>query len=119
MEKQCLECGEPIKGRIDKKFCSDLCRNSYNNRNNSDSNNTMRNINNILRRNRRILEELTPDGKSKVNREKLISKGFNFNYFTNIYQTKNGNQYFFCYEYGYLALEGDYFALVKRQEYVE
>lgn len=119
MEKQCLECGEPIKGRIDKKFCSDLCRNSFNNRNNSDLNNTIRNINNILRRNRRILEDLTPEGKSKVTRDKLILKGFNFNYFTNIYQTKNGNQYFFCYEYGYLPLDGDFYALVKRQEYVE
>lgn len=119
MDKTCPECGEPIKGRIDKKFCSDLCRNSFNNKQNSDSNNYMRNINNILRRNRRILEELTPEGKSKVHRDKLTSRGFNFSYFTNIYSTKTGNQYFFCYEYGYLQLEGDFFALVKRQEWVE
>lgn len=119
MEKQCLECGESFKGRVDKKFCSDLCRNSYNNRNNSDSNNFMRNINNILRRNRHILEELNPDGKTKVQREKLISKGFNFNYYTNTYLTKTGNQYYFCYEYGYLQLEGDYLALVKKQEWME
>lgn len=119
MEKQCPECGEPIKGRIDKKFCSDLCRNSYNNRSNSNTNNFMRNINNILRRNRRILEELNPDGKTKVSKEKLTGKGFNFNYYTNTYLTKNGNQYFFCYEFGYLPLEGDYYALVKRQEWME
>ena len=119
MEKQCLECGESFKGRVDKKFCSDLCRNSYNNRNNSDSNNFMRNINNILRRNRHILEELNPEGKAKVQREKLISKGFNFNYYTNTYLTKTGNHYYFCYEYGYLQLEGDYLALVKRQKWME
>lgn len=119
MEKSCLDCGEPIKGRVDKKFCSDLCRNNYNNRNNSDTNNYMRNINNILRKNRRVLEELTPDGKAKVHREKLTVKGFNFSYFTNTYLTKNGNQYYFCYEYGYLQLENDYFALVKRQEWME
>lgn len=119
MEKQCPECGEPIKGRVDKKFCSDLCRNSYNNRSNSNTNNFMRNINNILRRNRRIMEELNPDGKTKVPKEKLTSKGFNFSYFTNVYLTKTGNQYFFCYEYGYLPLEGDYYALVKRQEWME
>lgn len=119
MERQCPECGEIIKGRIDKKFCSDLCRNSFNNRSNSDTNNFMRNINNILRRNRRILEELNPEGKAKISKEKLMSKGFNFNYFTNTYLTKNGNHYYFCYEYGYLPLEGDYFALVKRQEWME
>ena len=29
---RCLECGTPIKGRKDKKFCSLGCKNSYNNR---------------------------------------------------------------------------------------
>jgi len=119
MDRKCLECGEPIKGRVDKRFCSDLCRNSFNNRNNSDTNNFMRTINNILRRNRRILEELNPEGKTKVTKEKLTAKGFNFNYYTNTYLTKTGNQYYFCYEYGYLLLEGDYYALVKRQEWME
>jgi len=119
MERYCPECGEKIKGRVDKKFCSDLCRNSFNNRSNSDTNNFMRSINTILRRNRKILEELNPEGKSKIQKDKLIAKGFNFNYYTNTYLTKTGNQYFFCYEYGYLRLEGDYFALVKRQEWME
>ena len=26
--KKCLECDENVIGRIDKKFCSDYCRNS-------------------------------------------------------------------------------------------
>ena len=29
--KNCLECGDAIAGREDKKFCCDGCRNSYNN----------------------------------------------------------------------------------------
>ena len=29
MQKKCPECGDKIVGRIDKKFCSDACRNSY------------------------------------------------------------------------------------------
>ena len=38
MEKrECLECREPVKGRVDKKFCSDYCRNAYNNNVNKDS----------------------------------------------------------------------------------
>ena len=32
----CLECGDHLKGRIDKKFCSDYCRNSFNNKVNKD-----------------------------------------------------------------------------------
>ena len=52
--KQCLECDNEIKGRIDKKFCSDYCRNAYNNKLNKDSNNLVRNTNNRLRKNYRI-----------------------------------------------------------------
>ena len=32
MEKNCPECGEHIIGRVDKKFCSDQCRASHNNK---------------------------------------------------------------------------------------
>ena len=49
MEKLCPECGTKIVGRIDKKFCSDACRNSYNNKFNKDSKNLIRNTNNRLR----------------------------------------------------------------------
>ena len=119
MNKQCLECGDSIKGRTDKKFCSDLCRNSYNNKLNSDSNNHIRNVNNILRKNRRILEELIPEETAKATKAKLLHKGFSFTYYTNTYTTKKGATYYFCYEYGYLPLERDYYFLVKRKEYGE
>ena len=36
--KTCLECGEKIVGREDKKFCSDGCRNAYNNKINKELN---------------------------------------------------------------------------------
>jgi predicted nucleic acid-binding Zn ribbon protein len=55
--KNCLECGEKNCGR-GQKFCSDGCRNAYNNKINKDSNNYMRNINNKLRKN--YLSNLTP-----------------------------------------------------------
>lgn len=118
-EKICLECGTKIFGRVDKKFCSDQCRNSYNNKLNSDGTNYIRNVNNILRKNRRILMDLNPNGKSKTHRNKLFEKGFDFNYFTNTYTTKAGAIYYFCYEYGYLPIDNDFFALVKKQEYVD
>ena len=68
MQKKCLECGEKIVGRIDKKFCSDACRNAYNNSVNKDSKNLIRNTNNRLRKNYRILDELNPDKKTKISR---------------------------------------------------
>ena len=112
--KECLECGEKIIGREDKKFCSDGCRNAYNNKINKDSTNLMRNINNKLRKNYRILSELNPEGKSKTSRTKLLGKGFDFEFFTSIYQTKTGNTYYFLYDLGYMAIENDGFVLVRK-----
>lgn len=116
--KNCPECGNKILGRVDKIFCSDACRNAYNNKQNKDANNYVRNVNNILRKNRRILKEFTPNGKSKATRQKLAAKGFIFDFYTNIYETKAGKKYYFCYEYGYLELENEEFALVLKEDYV-
>ena len=114
MTKACLECGEKIIGREDKKFCSDGCRNSYNNKINKDSNNYMRNINNKLRKNYRILSELNVEGKSKTTKSKLLSKGYDFEFMTNILHTKSGNTYHFVYDQGYMGLDNDYYMLVKK-----
>lgn len=114
MQKSCIECGEKIVGRIDKKFCSDYCRNAFNNKINKDQNNLVRNINNRLRKNYRILEELNPTDKTRTSRSKLQAKGFSFDYFTSIYTTKTGTVYYFVYDQGYLPLEGEFYALVKR-----
>ena len=117
--KKCPECGEEILGRADKKFCSDQCRNTFNNRQKQDANNYIRNVNNILRKNRRILADLNPNGKSKASRNKLVEKGFNFDYYTNSYTTKTGKTYYYCYEFGYLSIEDDYYFLVMKQDYVD
>lgn len=115
-KRTCPICGDTITGRIDKKFCSDQCRTEYNNKHNQFSNNYIRQVNRILRKNRRIMEELNPYGKTKITKKKLVDKGFDFKYFTNIYRTKTGNTYYFCYEQGYLPLENDYYALVKNEK---
>jgi predicted nucleic acid-binding Zn ribbon protein len=114
--KFCLQCGEPLKGRADKKFCDDQCRTTYNNNLKSEAI-WVREINITLRRNRKIIEELIPinDGKLKTTKVKLTDKGFNFTYHTHTYTTKAGATYIFCYEYGYLPLEGDLVMLVKRE----
>ena len=116
---ECLECREPVRGRSDKKFCCSQCRTTFYNRQNSDTNNFVRKINRILRRNRKILSGFNPDGKATVAKSALRDKGFNFNYFTNIYETRKGNRYYFCYDQGYLEIDNsELLALVRRQEYV-
>jgi len=113
-ERICLECSEKVVGRIDKKFCSDYCRNDYNNKVNKESKNLIRNTNNRLRKNYNILSKLNVSGKTKVTRRKLFDKGFDFNFFTSIYTTKTGNVYYYVYDEGYLPLENEVFLLIKR-----
>lgn len=105
-QRKCPVCKDIIIGRADKKYCSDQCRNSHNNKHNSDATNIVRNINNILRKNRRVLQTLNKQsGKTLVSKETLLIKGFNFTYSTHSYKTKKGDIYQFCYEHGYLYLE--------------
>jgi len=112
--KVCLECSEIIHGRIDKKFCSDYCRNSYNNKVNVESKKLIRNTNNRLRKNYKVLTELNHSGKTKVTKIKMLDAGFIFNYFTSIYITKTGNTYYYIYDQGYLKLENDTYLLIKK-----
>ncbi len=118
-KRVCQNCGYELKGRADQKFCSDLCRNAFHNQMNSDSNNFVRNVNNTLRRNRRILEKLCPGDKTKSTKGQLSNDGYNFNYHTNIFQTKKGLEYVFCYDFGYLDLPNDEVVIVKRKDYVD
>src|SRR6266513_1488291 len=98
--KTCLQCGNTLRGRADKKFCHDYCRNNYNNQLKAHSNNYIRNINNALGRNRRILQDFLPSGEemTKTSKEKLLHRGFLFRYITHTYTNKNGNTYYYCYD---------------------
>src|SRR6187401_1169737 len=112
--RTCQECGEILKGRADKKFCDDACRSNFNNKANSDCTAEMRNINNILRRNRRILDSVVrADGKGKIPRINLADKGFNFRFYTHTYTTRRGTEYKLCYDYGYMPVENDYVLVVR------
>ena len=112
----CLDCGEVLHGRIDKKFCDDQCRSNYNNRLYSENGTVVKHVNSILKRNRKILQDLNPSGKTKVLRARMLSRGFDFTHLTSLYQTGKGKTYYFCYEYGYFFLQHDEVLLVKREE---
>ena len=118
--KTCLACGEKLKGRVDKKFCNDYCRNNYNNQQKAKGSHSsyVRNINNTLMKNRKILESILPDDEetAKANKDKLQRLGFHFKYLTHTYTTKTGKTYFYCYEYGYLPLENDWYLIVRRRK---
>jgi len=116
-QRLCMTCKKNVKGRTDKKFCNETCRNSFYNQLNAGTNNLVRNINHALGKNRRILESFFT-GEDKIitaSASQLLQKGFLFKYFTHQYTNKKGSTYYFCYDYGYLLLHNKYL-LVKGRE---
>ena len=114
-KKVCLECSKEIAGRPDKRFCSDYCRISFNNQKRSEDKKTIREINKILQCNSEILQRINLARKKKLNKAALVDQGFNFNYFTNLHSTNNGNTYFFCYDFGYRYLDSEDEILVVKK----
>jgi len=119
VDKKCLDCGDTLRGRTDKKFCSDQCRNNYNNRLNRDSNNFVRNVHGLLRKNRRILADLYSEGKIKIHKDALFALGYNFSFFTHIIETSQGHKFHYCFEYGYREAGNDFLELRENSQYIE
>jgi hypothetical protein len=113
MKNQCLECKSTFSGRSDKKFCSDYCRNSYNNRKNSITSNYIRRVNYVLKKNRRILAGYYSSGKSVITRNKLILDGYNFNFFTSCLKTTAGKTSYFCYDFGFEMVRSNILSVIS------
>ncbi|MBL7924653.1 MAG: hypothetical protein JNL88_10690 [Bacteroidia bacterium] len=99
MRKKCLDCGDPISGRTDKKFCTDMCRNAYHNKYNGYRNAMIRYVNHKLRKNRHILAELSKAKTTELTREELSFNGYDWQYFTEE-RLQNSLVNRFCYDYG-------------------
>lgn len=119
MERVCLDCGARLLGRSDKKFCSDQCRNNYNNRLNRDQNNYVRNVHAQLRRNRKIIADLLDDGHGNIHRDALIAQGYNFTFFTHLVETHEGLKWAYCFEYGFREAGRGYLELRRSSSYLE
>ena len=119
VERVCLDCGARLLGRSDKKFCSDQCRNNYNNRINRDQNNYVRNVHAQLRRNRKILADLLDDGHHRIHRDALIAQGYSFTFFTHLVETPEGLRWAYCFEYGFREAERGYLELRRSSSYLE
>lgn len=118
MNKNCLHCKEPLTGRRDKKFCDDHCRNSYNNELRRDITNNMRNVNNLLKKNYRILSSFHPFNKKQVSVKELYKMGFDFTYFTSRYETKQGKVYQYVYDLGYTHYSKEHILVVQKKDWV-
>lgn len=99
--RQCLECGDRIQGRMDKRFCTDQCRSSHHNKQRRFSLEVCSQINYRLRKNHKILSKLVRKAPVSVHRDTLLSQGFHFDYFTQAGIGEGGKECRMVYDYGY------------------
>jgi hypothetical protein len=82
---------------------------------NSGSTGLIKQINKKLKQNHAILKRINNNGKKMIHRDKLLQEGFDFDFFTNTYITKDQRQYHFCYDQGYLILDKGNVLIVRRE----
>ena len=101
MNNSCIECGAPLKGRSDKKFCSDYCRATYHNTLYRQAASEQAPVTRILRRNFDILGKLHATGRRRADRASLRKLQFNTDYFTAARNGPFGRRIYSCYTYSY------------------
>ena len=97
----CLECGETYYGRPNQKFCSETCKNRFNNKKAQDIRNTKLRINTILERNYAILSSLIKENRYSISLFDLSAMGYKIDYMT--FNCKlNRHDQCGCYDISYI-----------------
>jgi hypothetical protein len=120
----CKQCGKdinPDKGRKDRKFCDENCKNKFHNTQAYLEEQEIKRIQHVLKKNRRALKKVFGRAdKDAIKKDRLLKEGFEFDYHTHFVTTKiKRNQFIFCFDYGYREVEEGLFKIVKAFDYKE
>jgi hypothetical protein len=103
----CLYCQDILKGRSDKKFCNEACRNAHNNDQKAKERTSIKRVDLSLKKNRRILSEMIGTNKTVVvDKLILLRSGFDTKYHTHQHLTGKQETYKYCYDLGWKEIEG-------------
>lgn len=119
--KQCSKLINPEKGRKDRVFCDENCKNKFHNTQTFLEEKEIKRIQLLLKKNRRVLKKMfaRPD-RDEVKKERLLKAGFDFNYHTHFVTSKiKRNQFIFCFDYGYRTVSEETFKIVKAFDHKE
>ncbi|MAJ31809.1 MAG: hypothetical protein CMC18_04030 [Flavobacteriaceae bacterium] len=97
----CVQCEQELRGRIDKRFCSDSCRTQYHNEANRTRNQRFNHFHRQLKRNYAILKTFVRKGKSKVHLRELWLLGFDSTKVTGVKLAKTEKIIFELYDLTY------------------
>lgn len=99
---ECLYCHKKLSGRVDKKYCDHYCKSSYHAQKRKQENDSLfTQIDKQLKTNRKILRHFNKEGKTIIEKQKLLDLNFNPDYYTHTTKSNDKTLYYRCYEYGY------------------
>ena len=111
----CFQCGAPVKGRADKKFCNTTCKNEFNYKNQSVTKSDVQSIGAILHRKRIILMTLMGDSKKEIFDKMILTRAkFRFEYHTGHYLNKEGKTYWLLYDFAFMEFSDQRILVVRK-----
>ena len=115
MARICKLCGDEVKGRSDKVFCSNICKSTYHSKLNKVTNIATERIDKILHRNRSILLEIMGKNskQKKVSREELDNRSFHFTYITHHHINKHGKFVSYVYDFSWIIFSDQEVLIVR------
>jgi len=119
--RKCPVCGNAVKGRSDKIYCSIKCKsiNQYEERYLKEA--FFLKVEKQLRINRKVLKLFNKSGYTTIRKSELTQRGFDPRYHTHYWENQKGDRYSFVFEYGFLekTLNGmEKLILVTWQDYM-
>lgn len=106
MKRFCRECGAPITGRPDKRFCGGACRTAWHNHRYYIQRCPTDAVNRVLAGNRRILEAIFTSGVHSVRLSDRRMAGYDRRYITSVERLPLGFARYRVYEYSFSILAG-------------
>jgi hypothetical protein len=117
MKKKCLRCGEEMRGRSDKKFCSLACKNTHTAATRRSTRDAVAETDGYLHRNREILATLMGEAtKVELDRLVLTRTGFRYDYHTGTYMNKEGKLYRLVYDYAWMDFSDQKVLVVRKKK---
>ena len=110
-QRHCLECGEPLYGRTDKKFCDRSCKNRWHGHIRLGQRNSYNRTIAGLTRNYALLERLYKLKKLSCPMGDLLDMGFTPELTTHTVQKKGKHLEYRCFDFVYNLSEGKMFNL--------
>ena len=97
----CLNCGLPVFGRADKKYCDDHCRNDFHNSQAVTNSRLTRSAHKNLRRNYEILSGVVEAGICEIAKDELLVYGFTTKPITEMELREDGTMIYGIYDIHY------------------